>query len=156
MKTIFTLLLFLLSQINYAQGYGVVGTSMTVEHKYVNNSITIGAGYKINNISAGIIADFYGVDKSKLKVLIAAFDIKRIYLTGNLHPYISIRPGRTLYENQETKTEGRWAFGSSAGVQFKPKEFGFDLSFGWQYTSYTVMKTMVKSNAFRISLCLLM
>jgi hypothetical protein len=136
-----TALLF--SSVVYGQGYATVGTS-AIFNRQMNNSITIGAGYKINNYSAGIVADFYGVDKSKGRLVIAALDLRRYLFRKNLSPFVSFQPGYTMYG--ANGVEGHFAASFLVGANYK---FMY-LSTGYQYHSFRG-KINSDVNSYRIS-----
>lgn len=160
MKTLTLSILFLaLSITAHSQhGYVNIGTSGLIEKKSMNNSITIGAGYKFGRLSTGMTSDFYGIDKSKGQFLIAAFDLRGYVFNKTNSPYISLQPGYTLYNKtiDHIKVKGSWAAAAMAGFEFKPKDVGFNVSVGYQYTSFEVGGILVKGNAFKANLSLLL
>jgi hypothetical protein len=127
-----TALLF--SSVVYGQGYATVGTS-AIFNRQMNNSITIGAGYKINNYSAGIVTDFYGVDKEKGRFIIAGLDFRRYFFK---QVFVSVQPGYTL------GMDGSFAIAALAGVYHR----SLYLSAGYQYHSFEGNSDV---NSFRIS-----
>jgi hypothetical protein len=123
-----------------SQGYANVGTS-AIFNRQMNNSITIGAGYGVNKYSAGVVADFYGVDKSKGRMIIAAFDIRRYLFGKNI--FTSLQPGYTLPTGN---IEGGFAASVLVGVNYK----SLYLSTGYQYHSFGG-KINSDVNSYRIS-----
>jgi hypothetical protein len=126
-----------------SQGYANVGTS-AIFNRQMNNSITIGAGYGIGKYSAGVVADFYGVDKSKGRLVIAALDLRRYLFRKNLSPFVSFQPGYTMYG--ANGVEGHFAASFLVGANYK---FLY-LSTGYQYHSFRG-KINSDVNSYRIS-----
>lgn len=136
-----------------SQGYFNLGTSALIQNKTMNNSITMGAGYRLNKLSAGITTDMYGIDKSKGRFGTAAFDF-RGYLFKKNSPYLSVQPGYTLYDKffDHIHIRGSYAIAAVVGYEFKPKEVGFNLSVGWQYTSFKTLGVTSRSNSLKVNL----
>lgn len=152
MKRFLLFISIIFSISSYSQGYGILGTSAFYENKHLNNSISFGAGYKMNKYSAGFVADFYGVDNAKGRFAIPALDIRGY--VGDF--YASVQPGYVLYsENKEgVKAKGSVAGSVMIGYEIKKGEVGLNAAAGYQYTSFMVNNDRTNSNAIKLSVYL--
>lgn len=145
MKTLILVILFVNSA-NAQNGYFNLGSSTLVKNG-LNHSLMMATGAKFNNFSLGITTDLYGIGKSKsYQFAMAALDL-RYFLKSS---YISIQPGLVGFNRtvHGINTKGSYSLAALLGYQWKI----FDISAGYQYTSFKTLGVKSKADQFKAAL----
>lgn len=153
-------LAFSISAKSQESGYAVVGASSNIDNNVLNTGFSFGGGYRHKFIGVGVIADFYGIDKTKLEFATAALDIRGYFLKTENAPFVSVQPGYTLYDKSFSglRVKGNFSFAALAGyeIRFRHEKPGLNIMLGYQYTSFKVLKSISKVNGMKCSLLFLL